>query len=85
MEDMWLTKQLVDERKEVYPIGTTIRLIYMSCIHPIESRTEGEIVKVNDQSQLSVKKENERGLALVLSIDDFEVLKYPQQYQQNVC
>lgn len=57
----------------------------MSCIHPIESRTEGKIVKVNDQSQLSVKKENERGLALVLSIDDFEVLKYPQQYQQNVC
>lgn len=57
----------------------------MSCIHPIESGTEGEIVKVNNQSQLSVKKENERGLALVLSIDDFEVLKYPQQYQQNVC
>lgn len=86
MGNTWLTKQQVDQIKEMYPIGTTIRLIYMrDNIHPVESGMEGEIVGVDDQGQLSVKWENGRNLALVPSVDDFEVLEYPQQYQQNMC
>lgn len=84
MGNEWLTEQQVERIKEMYPVGTTIRLIHMDDeIHPIESGMMGEIVDIDDQGQLSVKWENGRKLALIPNVDSFEVIDYPSQFPQQ--
>ena len=64
--------------KATYPPDTRIELINMDDpYHPVEPGTKGTVTHVDDMGDIHVKWDNGRTLALVVGVDEFRVLSFP--------
>ena len=61
--------------KRMYPIGTTVELVYMDDPQAPPVGTRGKIYHIDDIGQIHVKWDNGSGLALINGKDDFKVIK----------
>lgn len=61
--------------KRLYPIGSTVELIYMDDPQAPPVGTRGKIFHIDDIGQIHVKWENGSGLALIYGKDEFKVVK----------
>ena len=61
--------------KRMYPIGSTVELIYMDDPQAPPVGTRGKIFHIDDIGQIHVKWENGSGLALIYGKDEFKLVK----------
>ena len=72
-----LIKHTQDEIKEIkakYKAGTRIKLIKMYDLYAPPSGTIGVVENVDDIGQIHIKWQNKSGLALIVGLDEFEIL-----------
>lgn len=55
-------------------LGKRVRMIYMEDVDPIQPGDAGIVNHVDDAGHLHVKWDSGRGLAIIPSVDQFEVL-----------
>ena len=70
-------KHTQDEIKEIkakYKAGTRIKLIKMYDLYAPPSGTIGVVENVDDIGQIHIKWQNKSGLALIVGLDEFEIL-----------
>ena len=68
--------EMVKARKERYPTGTRIELLYMNDPYsPVHTGTKGTVVCVDDMGQIHMKWDNGRTLALVPGEDSFRKIE----------
>jgi|GEM_PF-584036 len=70
---MLYNKNALKRLEELYPVGTTLRLIHMEDVRPVPPGTLGVVEYIDDAGQIHVRWENGSGLALVPGEDVFEV------------
>lgn len=84
----------IKQLKEMYPKGTKIKLNHMNdTYNPVPDGTLGIVDHVDDTGQVHVKWENGSSLAVIVDIDDFEIISIqstkPEKryfiYQENFC
>lgn len=67
-------KTNVERIKRIYPIGSTVELVYMDDPQAPPVGTRGKIYHIDDIGQIHVEWENGSGLALNCDIDDFKLI-----------
>lgn len=71
--------------KEMYPVGTRIRLNHMDDpYHPVNDGALGTVDHVDDAGQIHMKWDNGGGLALVPEEDDFEIIETVQTQEDKI-
>ena len=78
-----VSRDKVNRIREMYPVGTRVRLNNMpDDPHPIPPGTEGEVIGCDDAGQLQMKWSNGRTLSLIPGVDDFSVISKPAKEEE---
>lgn len=65
----------VSRIKANYPQGTRIRLIFRDdCLNPVPCGATGTVLFVDDMGQIHMKWDSGASLALVVDVDEFEII-----------
>lgn len=65
----------IERIKKQYPVGTVVKCINMEDDHAIPPGTNGVVQYVDDIGQLHVNWENGSTLALIIGVDEFEIVE----------
>lgn len=74
MNDM-LKPEVIEQIKNDFPKGTRVRVIQMVDVRPVPPGTEGTVIFVDGIGQIQVKWDNGSTLALVPTVDQFDIIK----------
>lgn len=73
---MLYDREQVKRAREMYPVGTRVRLIRMADDpQPIAPGTEGTVTGVDDMAGICIRWDNGRGLKALFEVDELEILK----------
>lgn len=65
----------IERIKKQYPVGTVVKCINMEDDHAVPPGTNGVVQYVDDIGQLHVNWENGSTLALIIGVDEFEIVE----------
>lgn len=71
---MLYNKNALKRLEELYPVGTTLRLIHMEDVRPVPPGTLGVVEYIDDAGQIHVRWDNGSSLALIPLVDDFRIV-----------
>ncbi len=78
------SKEMVESIRQMYPVGTRIKLCHMSDPYaPVPEGTEGVVTHIDSIGTLGMKWDNGRTLGVVPGEDSFVVLSRPEQKAQT--
>lgn len=76
-----ISEKQLERIKEKYPIGTRVKLNYMEDDYLVPSGTCGTVDFIDSEGQLHMSWDNGRTLALIVGVDNFEVIGFDKDYK----
>jgi len=85
MNEWERNRRMAESYRKNYPPGTRIVLIHMEDPYaPVESGTRGTVEFIDDQSQIFMKWDNGRSLAVVPNVDSFRKLTEEELAEETI-
>lgn len=79
-----IKKEKLDFIKKEYPIGTRVKLGYMSDPYAVPIGTLGTVDYVDDAGQIGVSWDNGSTLSLIYGVDKFEVVDINKDIEKKI-
>ena len=84
MNTFTLSPDQVNSPKQLYPMGTRIKLIKMTDrYHPVPPGTSGTVMAVDDIGTIHVHWDNGQTLGVIVNEDEFRVMTTKEIREEN--